>query len=295
MSIVNESKTFARFVSGLPSFLRQRITLEEAQRVIQRRVAEREQNFLATLDAGVFENHRSPYRRMLQLARCEPGDIRRMAMQDGIESTLRELRAAGVYVTFEEFKGRAPIVRQGEELSVAAEDFDNPTFRQYYQLSTGGSTGKGRRVLMDLDHMRDALPMQIVADAIHGFLGVPSAIWFEAPPGNGLNSLLMRVPYDNVPERWFTPVWDGPDGIPYRFRLATKAIMQVARRADVRLPRPEFLPLERADVIARWGRRDTRKARPLRHSRPRQQVAARCYRCARAGHRPNGCNHLRWR
>jgi hypothetical protein len=239
MSLVQESRTFARFARGLPAFLRQRITLEEAQRVVQRRVAERASNFLGMLDGGILQNPRSPYARMLKLSRCEPGDLRNMVAQDGVEATLRVLRAAGVYVTFEEFKGRAPIVRQGEEIQLGPHDFDNPDFRQYYQLSTGGSTGKGRRVLMDLEHMQARLPMQIVADSIHGFLGAPTAIWFEVPPGNGLNSLLMRVPYDNVPERWFTPV---SDEVPFRFRLATTAIMQVARSAGAHLPRPERLP-----------------------------------------------------
>jgi hypothetical protein len=253
VSVVAESKTFARFARGLPSFLRQRITLESAREVVLRRMAERESSFLATLEAGVFRNPRSPYGRLLRLAGCEPGDVRRMVSQDGIEATLRVLRDAGVYVTFEEFKGREPIVRHGQSVEVKAEDFDNPTYTQYYQISTGGSTGKGRRVLMDLEHMRARLPMQIVQDSIHGFLGVPSASWFEIPPGSGLNSVLMRAPYDNAPQRWFTPIWSGRDGAPLRFRLATSAILHVARRSGARVPRPEYLPLERADVIARWA------------------------------------------
>jgi hypothetical protein len=41
--------------------------------------------------------------------------------------------------------------------------------------------------------------------------------------------------------------------VPWRFRLATSAILEVAHAAGVRLPNPEYLPLERADVIARWA------------------------------------------
>ena len=250
MSIIHEGKMFARFARGLPAFLRQRITLEDAERALQRRVVERAPNFLAMLDAGVFRNPQSPYRRMLQLARCEPGDLRNMVLRDGVEATLGALHDSGVYVTFEEFKGRAPIVRQGEVIPLGPHDFDNPDFKRYYQMSTGGSTGKGRRVLMDLEHMQDRLPMQIVADSIHGFLDLPTALWFEIPPGNGLNSTLMRVPYGNAPERWFTPVWSE---VPLRFRLATQASLLVARSAGIRVPSPEYLPLERADVIARWA------------------------------------------
>src|SRR5262249_14303143 len=160
MSFIHESQTFARFARGLPAFLRQRITLEKAQHVVQRRVAERADNFLAMLDRGVFGNPQSPYLRMLELAGCERGEVQNLIARSGVEAALRALHDAGVYVTFEEFKGRTPIVRQGVEIPLGSHDFDNPSFKRYYQLSTGGSTGKGRRVLMDLEHMQDRLPMQ---------------------------------------------------------------------------------------------------------------------------------------
>jgi hypothetical protein len=47
---------------------------------------------------------------LLRAAGCELEDLERMTGQDG-EATLERLRRSGVYVTFDEFKGRAPIVR----------------------------------------------------------------------------------------------------------------------------------------------------------------------------------------
>jgi hypothetical protein len=252
VSVVAELKAFAHFAGGLPAFLQQRITLEEAGRVVRQRMAERESNFLQMLSA-IQAQPRSPYAWLLRQAQCDPRELDAMVWKDGIEFTLSALRDAGVYLTFEEFKGREPVVRNGASFRVRADAFDNPGFTRYYGISTGGSTGKSRRVLMDLEHMRASLPMHILADHIHGFLGLPFAIWFEIPPGSGLNSVLTRVAYNNVPERWFTPVWGGPDGGPARFRLATSAILRLARASGARVPSPEHVPLERADIIARWA------------------------------------------
>ena len=56
MSFIHETRMFARFARGLPAFLRQRITLQEAELALQRRVMERAPNVLAMLDVGVFRN-----------------------------------------------------------------------------------------------------------------------------------------------------------------------------------------------------------------------------------------------
>jgi hypothetical protein len=259
VSLLAESATFARFLRGLPAFLRGRINLEQAQAIVRQRMAEREANFLASVERGVFQNARSPYRSLLRMAGCEAADLHAMVHDRGVEGTLAALREAGVYVTFEEFKGTEPIVRGDTVVEPEPEDFDNPTFTKYYQVSTGGSTGRGRRVMMDLDYLTARLPMQHIVDDIHGFMGVPSAIWFEIPPGNGLDSVLLRVPYGNVPERWFTPIWSGATGPGFRFRAATQTIVEYTRLRGYRIPRPEYLPLDRAEVIARWAEATLRK------------------------------------
>ena len=253
MSIRSEVSALAGFMRGLPGFLRLRITPEQARAVVLRRMRERESNFLASMERGVFGNPRSPYRAMLRMAGCELGDIQRMLNASGLEDTLRNLRSAGVYVSFEEFKGLRPIERGGQIIPARAEDFDNPLLKNYHQVATGGSTGASRRVTIDLDHLAAALPMRVLGDEFQRTLGVPGAFWFEIPPGNGLDSVLTRVPFSNVPERWFTPVQGGRDGAALRFRLATHAIVSVARASGARIPRPEYLPLDRAGVVAHWA------------------------------------------
>lgn len=80
---------------------------------------------------------------LLQLVGYELADLQTMVRDRGLEPTLQALRDAGVYVSFEEFKGRQPIVRHGREFALQPRDFDNPHRSFHYQTESGGSTGAG--------------------------------------------------------------------------------------------------------------------------------------------------------
>jgi hypothetical protein len=252
--IASEARAFARFLWGLPRFLRQRMSLDEAKAIIQRRLREREQNFLDSLEAGVFANPRSPYRAMLDLAGCESGDLRQSVGQHGLEATLRRLREEGVYVTFEEFKGRAPIVRAGRQIPAGPGDFDNPHLKQYFSVTTGGSSGAGRRVSMDLTHMLARLPQRVLIQHVQGIAGLPAANWSDIPPAGGLTGMLMSVPAGGVPHKWFSASKGGRDGTSLRFALATHTALSVARLCGARVSWPEYLPFDQAGRLARWAR-----------------------------------------
>ncbi|MEW5916168.1 MAG: hypothetical protein AB1762_07170, partial [Gemmatimonadota bacterium] len=120
MALLRDAWTFTRFLTGLPAFLAKRMTYAEATALVRQRLENRERNFLESLDATVFGQPRSPYRALLDAARCTRADVIAMVQRDGIETTLRALREAGVYVTFEEFKGRQPVVRNGREIPISA-------------------------------------------------------------------------------------------------------------------------------------------------------------------------------
>src|SRR5581483_5455914 len=126
MMTLAEAKMYARFAAGLPGFLRETITLAQAEQIVRRRLEQREDSFLRLVERGVYGYPRSPYRPLLALAGCALGDVRALLRSRGLEATLLALRAAGVYVSFEEMKGRAPIVRARREIAVRPRDFDNP-------------------------------------------------------------------------------------------------------------------------------------------------------------------------
>jgi len=253
MSLLADMKMYGRFAWGLRGFLRHMLSLEDAKAIVRRRMVEREANFLRLIERGIFGHPRSPYRALLKLAACELGDIRNMVRARGLEETLRELREAGVYVTFEEFKGREPIVRAGQVIPVQARDFDNPYLSHCYQAESGGTTGASTRVMIDLDHLAARAPHLLLAEDAQGIVAIPCAIWFGILPDNGLNSILPRVLYGQVPRKWFTPITTRDVRPSLTYNLATQYIIAMGRLCGVSLPRPEPVSLEQAAIVARWA------------------------------------------
>jgi hypothetical protein len=216
-------------------------------------MAEREGNFLRLVEKGIFGYPRSPYLPLLKLAQVEMGDIRHMVQHKGLEDTLIALREAGVYVTFEEFKGREPVVREGRVIPVRTHDFDNPYLRHAYEARTGGTTGAGTRVDIDLDHLAAQAPFIMLARDAHGALDIPSATWMGVlPDGSGPNNILRPARFDRVPEKWFTPI-TGRDLRPaVKYQLATYMMVVEGRLFGSPIPWPQPVPMDQAVVIARW-------------------------------------------
>ena len=254
MRILDDLEMYARFAWNLPGFLRHTITLQEARAIVRQRMAERETSFLRLLERGIFGNPRSPYLPLLKLADCELGDIQKMVRTQGLEETLKALREGGIYVSFEEFKGRKPMVRDGHVIPVQARDFDNPYLSHYYETESGGTTGAGTRVMVDLDHLAAQAPLIMLAYHAHDLLGVPTAMWLGIPPApSGINTILRGAKLGGVPRKWFSPLTSRDVRPSLKYRLATQYLVDVGRLCGVPIPRPQLVSLDRAVVVARWA------------------------------------------
>jgi hypothetical protein len=255
MSLLSDLKMYGRFAFGLRAFLRQTLTLEQARSIVLKRMEEREANFLRLLDRGIFGCPRSPYLPLLKLAQCELGDIRSTIRAKGLENTLLALREAGVYVTFEEFKGREPIVRSGQTIRAHPRDFDNPHLGPYYyKAKSGGSTGPGTRVQIDLEHQAAQAPHLMLAREAHGILDVPTAIWYGIlPDDTGVGVLLRQARFDHLAEKWFSPIVAAEISPSIRNRFATHAFVTLGRLFGAPLPHPRPLSLDRAAALAQWA------------------------------------------
>lgn len=252
--VASEFVAFARFLGGLPRLVRRRMTVPEALAIVQKRLRSREPNFLAVLERSVFANPKSPYRALLDMAGCTLDDLRELVSREGLDGTLQLLRRDGVYVSFEEFKGLQPIVRGSLTIHTTPADFDNPTAGRYYSTTTGGSTGAGRRVQLDLEHLEALLPGRIVVRHVQGVTGVPAASWSDLPPGGGLKGVLLQVAAGEDATHWFcSKRINGPDGAPLRYRLATHAALGMARVAGARVSWPRYVPFDHAVVLAQWA------------------------------------------
>jgi hypothetical protein len=253
---VNETleylKTFAQFPVALRRFARHRLTLDEAKRIVGERMERREETFLQIVARGIYEHPSSPYLALLRMAGCELGDLRDTIRRKGLEETLRALREVGVYVTFEEFKGRKPIVRYGQEITVTPRDFDNPSARRHFAFRTGGSTGAASNVAVDLDHIAERAPHDILTLSAHSLCGAPSAMWRGILPDSTLGALLRRACIGHLPERWFSPI-DWCDSRHWlKYGAATLYIILWMRLFGLRVPLPEIARVEQALVVARW-------------------------------------------
>jgi len=251
---------YGRFAWGLPGFVRSTISLDEARSLVQRRLEERDRRFIVMLERGVLRAPRSPYPKLMALAGCEIGDIKAVVRSRGLQAALRALRAAGVYVTFEEFKGRTPIVRGGRVIEVTPQNFDNPFLSKCFEAESGGSTGVATRVTLDLDHYVAQAPLLLLTYHAHGIVEAPRAMWFgRLPDSTGLGTILVTMPFRNIPRRWFVPAPPGRSPGSIKGRLATAAVYATGRLSGLRVPWPENLPLEQAGVIARWVASTLRK------------------------------------
>jgi hypothetical protein len=106
MRPAQELAMYWRLARRLRRFIGERDTVEQGRALLRERLANREPNFLRLAERSIYGHSDSPYLPLLREAGCELGDLRRMVTEDGLESSLRKLRAAGVYVGFEESKGR---------------------------------------------------------------------------------------------------------------------------------------------------------------------------------------------
>ena len=154
---------YLRFSAALRGFLRHKMTIDQAREIVQQRLAARDETFLKVAGRSIYGSPRSPYLALLRHVGCEFGDLQALVRKGGLEAALETLREQGVYVAFEEFKGRAPISRPGLELPVTPHDFDNPFLVTHFVAESGGSTGVRTRVPHDLDQYASLSPFTMVA------------------------------------------------------------------------------------------------------------------------------------
>ena len=249
-------RLFARFPFSLRRFKRHRITHAVAHAQMIEEMAHREQNFLRMVARSIFaappDRPPSPYRALLDWAGCGYADIEALVHDHGLEGALTHLRAAGVYVTYEEFKARKPIVRGSHTLVVTPAHFDNPTASADLGMQTGGSTGLSVYVNHDLEHMAaDAARLCLTLQA-YGALGAPTLTWGYILPGNGMRAIFQMAALGQMPERWFSLIGWRDAKLWWKYSPATVYMVLCMRAWGMPAPFPEIVRLDQAEIVARW-------------------------------------------
>ena len=242
------------YARRLGPWLRNPLDLDTARSAVKADLGGREEALIRTLRDGVFAHPKSPYLPLLRHADVELGDIERAVSETGLEAALAELYEAGVRITLDELKGRVPITRPGGlEVPADGNDFVNPLIRRDLELTSGGTRGTARGVVIDLRLLeRDASHLRLLQDAAD-LAGRPIAAWRPSLPAvPGILHVLHHAKLGQRTERWFAQLPPYPPGESPRSAILLGATLAVSRAAGQAIPAPRHVPLERADVIAHW-------------------------------------------
>lgn len=242
----------ARFIGSIGPFLRSPLSADESRQRLLTQLRRRAVHFLALVRDAVYGRADSPYLALLRHAGVEYGDVERLVRHDGVEGALSSLYDAGVHVSIDEFKGRRPIRRGQLEIPTTAASFDNALPSQHFVARTGGSRSDGQRLLIDLELLAHEACYELLTSTQFEHMQRPRALWRPVPPGTaGLKTLLRFAKIAAPFARWYSPnpVHVGAD---WRYAAFTSGVVIASRLAGYPLARPRHLPIENADVIARW-------------------------------------------
>lgn len=220
--------------------------------MVQRYLQNRQANFLALMRKAVFDRPANPYKTMFHWAGCEYGDVESLVRQDGIEHALTSLRKSGVYLLHDEFKGKQPIRRGSQTLSVRPADFANPDFRGMMSTTTSGSDGRATVFRQSLEYIlyRDTQTRNFV-DALHA-TGDRKHVRISSifPSTEGFQRALLSARSGNTIDQWFGQ-W-GTVGNSGHYQLLARWLVFQTRLLGVKIPFHTPLPHDDFSPVARW-------------------------------------------
>jgi len=246
MGILSDVHGLVRLANDLKPFLREPLSVEGAKAYVRERMCNREALFLRMVDRAIFANPRSPYLELFRLAGCELGDVSALVKKEGVEGTLEKLLQAGIYVTFEEFKGRAAARRGSRTFEWDDTDFDNPSIRTHFRSTSGGTQGTPSRVKINLEYIGQSAPHWALWFAAHDRLASPVIFWTPIYAAV-VNRQLMCAKFGRRLVRWFSSGGGGTR----KARASAACIHGVARWA-AHFPKPEFVPPQEAGKVGEY-------------------------------------------
>jgi len=248
------------FITSLREFLRDRITVEQAQEEIKRALDSREERFLELVHTQVYELPTSPYLRLLKLAGCEFSDLRAHVHSHGIEKTLERLAEEGVYLTSDEFKGKKEVRRGNCSFPVTPKDFECRDSLPGLLAQSSGTTNLPLRSFTPLDWLAVRTFSTGVFLSAHNLLTSCHAMYDAIlPGGGGINNLLIYAKLGIRTDRWFArkiPVNSRLEGM-YHY-LMTYLLVASGKWYGPGFPEPKFVGVNDLRRIVHWATKKKR-------------------------------------
>jgi hypothetical protein len=205
-------------------FLRETLSVQESTHLIREWIEKREARFLRKLEKMVFKYPASPYLNLLQAAGCELGDVRQLLQTEGLDGTLERIRDAGVYVSWEELKGRKEVRRGSWAATFQEEEFNNPIIAPHYMSTSSGTSGVPVRIPIDLEDHTQSAPDWAFLFHMHGWMNEPLLFWTPAHTSMA-NRYLRCAKFGKRFTQWFLLA-----GIPsFSGRLRSEAVHRAIR------------------------------------------------------------------
>ena len=244
-----------RMARDLPGFLRTPIALDDARARVRHALAHREAHFLDMVDRAIYGYLGSPYLALLRHAGCEFGDVQRLVAHEGLEGALTILAGLGVYVTFDEFKGRREAVRGSARFHFKDTAFDSPIVPPHWFQYTGGTRGTPNRVARSLALIDDLTAIAGSMLYAHNLDGARHAFWIASPMAPALTYL--KLGQEVV--RWMIPART----LPNRYMTAARLFSLGIRLSGRSMPRPLLVDQDRLGRVVEWIGRRPRDGRQL--------------------------------
>ncbi len=233
-----------RLTRDLRPFVRTPINAETAMEVVRSRLAAREDRFLRMAEQAIFEHPQSPYLQLLREAGCEFGDLKALVTREGVDGTLSRLLDAGVYLSYDEFKGRKEVLRGGRRFAFREDDFDHPHLSPHFEARSGGTRGRGTVVKKSLQFIADLAANSALAIDAQGISRYKHVIWLIA----GVTPTLLYAKLGRPPISWFYPV----KPLPLKMQAGSRYLAALSRLLPSRFPTPRFLDLQDPGQLAAW-------------------------------------------
>jgi len=253
MLYASKVKNYHRFVFGLRSFLKDTISLEEAEETVRNRMENREENFLKIVEKGVYGYNKSPYLKLLKLADYRFSDVKRLVDDEGLEGALRRLREDGVYISYEESKGKKPIIRKGKKIEVEPLDFHNPYISSYYEGRSSATRSSGTVVRVNFKYLEQKAVCDVLLHDIYDIQETPIGVWLPPLPVlAGINRILTIAKIGKIASKWFTH-WDiKSDMVSRNNFLLMNTVHYEGRILGKKMPKPEFMDPNNALNVSKW-------------------------------------------
>jgi hypothetical protein len=251
--MLNELRYYSRMVKGVAQMQRAQLPTDP-EAFVREKLLHRDRSFLDVAQRVIFHTAEHPFRRMFQLAGCGFSDLAGAVERDGLERTLLRLRHEGVYLSHDEWKGKTPIVRSGEEIPATTSSFRNPLVHGWLRTSSSGSTGRPVASTHSTDSLIHACVYQMLRARE---FDVENCVWIDVKPilpfPGGLNSVLRGRRVGTPVERWFSAGSAFADHGHYR--TVTRAMVTLGNLLGARAPYPSYLPHNDFSSIAQYAAR----------------------------------------